>query len=454
MSSPITFSGFNEIDFNLVLNAVMAQASQPLTALQSRQSALQSQITTFDALASRVQALRSAADQLGNSASVSTMAAVSSDAAAVSVSAGNAAAAGEYDIVVNELARAQVTASASTSPDATTTVVASAGTLTIGGVAVTLSGDVTLQGLADAINGTDGIGVQAAVVRTSPTAYRLVLTSAAAGASNAFTITNGLSGGSGVTFTDTDTNGISGDSAADNAVTATDASLLVNNIAVTGTSNVFADVLPGVTITALKKDPAATIHVGVTPDSSALKTKVETFITAYNDAVKFLNDQRTAAGNGTASSIGRDPLLRQLRNSLRNELIGAHGAGVLTRLAEVGVEFSREGTLELDPTVFNEAVETQGDDVRALFAGPSGAFQAVESVLDEYAQATGFIPVAKERLKEQIATMNTQIAAMQERLALQRATLQREFTAADEAMSRLKAQQGSLGSIASVFGSF
>ena len=50
------------------------------------------------------------------------------------------------------------------------------------------------------------------------------------GAANAFTITNALTGGTGVTFTDTDHDGMSGDSAADNAVEATDASLLVNNI--------------------------------------------------------------------------------------------------------------------------------------------------------------------------------------------------------------------------------
>ena len=53
-STPITFSGFNEIDFNLVLNAVMQQASQPLVAIQSRQTALRSQVTTFDLLANRV----------------------------------------------------------------------------------------------------------------------------------------------------------------------------------------------------------------------------------------------------------------------------------------------------------------------------------------------------------------------------------------------------------------
>ena len=44
MASPITFSGFNDIDFNLILNAVMQQASQPLTALQARQSNVESQI--------------------------------------------------------------------------------------------------------------------------------------------------------------------------------------------------------------------------------------------------------------------------------------------------------------------------------------------------------------------------------------------------------------------------
>ena len=41
MSTPITFSGFNNIDFNLVVNSLMQQASQPLTSLQTQQKALQ-----------------------------------------------------------------------------------------------------------------------------------------------------------------------------------------------------------------------------------------------------------------------------------------------------------------------------------------------------------------------------------------------------------------------------
>ena len=76
--------------------------------------------------------------------------------------------------------------------------------------------------------------------------------------------------------------------------------------------------------------------------------------------VTFVNEQRTAAGGGDAASIGRDPLLRQLRNSLRTELLGPHGSEAMTRLAEVGVEFTQSGTLELDTARFREAVRTDG----------------------------------------------------------------------------------------------
>src|SRR5688572_2201012 len=191
----------------------MQQASQPLTNLQSRQRALETQITRFDALATRVTALQSAAEALGTPQAVSTLAGRSSDESAVAVAVGSDAVAGHYDVVVNDLARAQVTASTSTAPDANTTVVASAGTITIGGLAVAVAGDVTLRGLAAAINDTDGIGVHAAVVKTGDASYRLVLTSQETGSAHAFTVVNGLTGS--MTF-------------GANAVDASDASILIN----------------------------------------------------------------------------------------------------------------------------------------------------------------------------------------------------------------------------------
>jgi flagellar hook-associated protein 2 len=172
VGSPITFSGFNSIDFGSIVTALMQQASAPLTTLQTSQTALKSQITNYSTLASRISSLQSAADDLGDLTSVSAVSGTSTDAAAVAVSTSSSATAGHYDVIVNELARAQVTVSTSSAPDASTTVVASGGTLTIGGVAVTVSGNSTLQQLAEAINGTDDIGVHAPVIRTAPGTYR------------------------------------------------------------------------------------------------------------------------------------------------------------------------------------------------------------------------------------------------------------------------------------------
>src|SRR3954470_11156286 len=136
MASSITFSGFNNIDFTVVLNAVMAQESRPLAALQSRQKDLESTDAAYGQLATNLGALRAAAGGLASGRSLVTYSATSSDAAAVSVTGSREAVAGRYDVIVHELARAQTTVSTSTAPDTDTTSIADGGTLTIGGIAI------------------------------------------------------------------------------------------------------------------------------------------------------------------------------------------------------------------------------------------------------------------------------------------------------------------------------
>lgn len=435
MSTPITFSGFNDIDFNVVLNAMMAQASVPLTALQNQQAALKSRITSFDSLRGRIDTLKTAAEGLGSLSSVSATSGTSSNSAAVSISSGPAATPAHYDVVVTSLARAQVTASTETFADADTTIVASGGSITIGAAQVNISGDVTLQGLADAVNATEDMGVTAAVVQTGPGAYRLALTSTLTGTASSFSVSNALSGGAGVTF-------------GANVVEASDAAITINNIPATSSSNTFNGIVPGVTLT-VHQVAATPVGIDVAHDSGAFVEKIEQFVTGYNDMIGFLETQRMSAGAGDARSIGGDPLLRQLRGNLRSALLGAHGAAgaAYGHLAEVGVEFTRDGKLKLDRTRFDAALAANPDDVKSLFAGTAGVFPAVQTMLAEYTNAAGLISTARDRLNKQIGLMDSQIVSMQSRLALQRDALQRQFTEADAAMSRLKNQSGSLASL-------
>ena len=64
MSSPITLSGFNNIDFGQVLNALMAQERLPVSQLETQQTALTNQKTFFATFASKLAGLESAVDAL------------------------------------------------------------------------------------------------------------------------------------------------------------------------------------------------------------------------------------------------------------------------------------------------------------------------------------------------------------------------------------------------------
>ena len=448
MSSPITFSGFNNIDFNTVLTALMNQYSQPLTALQTQQSNVQAQSTTYGTLASQLSTLNDAATALGSSSNVSAFAASSSDSstASATVTSGSAAQ-GEYDVVVKQLAKAQVTASASTSPDANTTVVATGGSITIGGATVTISGSVTLQQLADQINATSGTGVTASVVQSGAAAYRLVLTSQQTGAANAFTITNGLTGGTGVTFTDTNGDGISGNSPADNAQQALDADFFVNNVEIVSNSNTVTTAIPGVTLQLSQQNPSETVAINVTASGSSLQSSLQSFISAYNTLQSWVTSQQQAAAGGDQTSIGHQSLLRGLTQQLNAALQGTYGTGVFQHLAEIGVEFTQTGTLQLNTAVFNSAVSQNPGAVQSLVSGTSEAFDSVSSMITQYTQTNGLISLAQQALTSEATQLGTQITNMQNRLNIEKASLQAEFTAADTAISTLQSQSTSLSGL-------
>ena len=160
----ITFSGFNNIDFNQVVTAIMAQERQPLARLETQQSALKTQNSAFGTLASRLSSLQSAITVIGVSSAVAGGTATSSDPSVGATSSGTAVE-GTYEVVVSSLARRQVTASAS-SYASTDDVVATGGALTLTGAdgtsaVITVDALMTVKELVDAINAAQDAPVTA-----------------------------------------------------------------------------------------------------------------------------------------------------------------------------------------------------------------------------------------------------------------------------------------------------
>jgi flagellar hook-associated protein 2 len=444
MGSPITFSGFNNIDFNSILEALSAQERQPVKQLETQQAELQKQRTAFGTLATRLGAVESAARDLGSATAFSAAKASVSNEAVAKASSGNGAATGSYSLVVDALAKAQVTVTNGTTPDADTTVVATGGSLTIGGVTVNVTGDVTLQGLATAINETADIGVTASVVR-SGSAYQLVLTGKETGAGESFTISSGLSGGAGVSFSGT------------NAQEAQDAAFTINNVPINSSSNTVEGAIAGTTLT-LQQESQNPVTIMITADLSSVEELVKKFTSAYNELMAFLEQQSKAYANKERDNIGGDPLVRQLRNSLSRVAGGEIPTGdTFTSLAQVGLSFNRTGQLEFRNADLQSALSTDRAAVVSLFQGGTGfdgVFDKVKDAIGSYTASGGLIPTAQTRLDDQLSKIGDRIGELERRLAIRREALQKEFIATDLAIAQLNASMGQLGSLGSQVGGF
>jgi flagellar hook-associated protein 2 len=282
-------------------------------------------------------------------------------------------------------------------------------------------------------------------VQSAPGAYQIVLTGRHTGANQAFTIGNSLAGGAGLSFSDADANGVY-----DNVQDARNATFTVNGLAIESASNTISDAVPGATLTLAKADPDKAVGVTVTRDTAAARERVDKLITAYNDLVGFINDQRTAASTGK-TSIARDPLVQGLKNSIRAALLDAYGnGGSFSRLAEVGIGFDQTGKMTLDKKTFENAVNGSLGSLQTLFAGDdgqSGAFGALGALIKNYTRSGGLVADVRNRLTDQTRSLTSRIDSLEAQLERRRLTLQREFQAADEAMSQLNAQVASLSSL-------
>jgi flagellar hook-associated protein 2 len=433
----ITFSGFNGIDFNTVINALVQQASTPLTNLQAQQQTLQNQKAAYTQLGTQVGNLENDTASLTSSTAFSQVNSTSSDTSVVTASAGVGALTGQYNIAVTNPATSQVTTSANGFSQPST-VVADSGSLsfTIGSTttsAIQITSATTLSQLRDQINAQNS-GVVASIVNTGST-NKLVLQSRSTGAANGFTVNSTLqnSGGTGIAF-----------AAGQNATTGNvqngqDAVLSVNNLSITSASNTITTAIPGITLNILN---AGSASVGVSTSYTNLESSINSLVTDYNNLRSFAAGQQP--NNGTSGPLANDTVLRQVTSDVNATLLQSNGSGQYQYLSQIGIQLDSSGNLTFDQQAFETAVNADPTDVQNLLQGSQGVFNTLTSHLQNLDATAGLIKTTQNSLDTQISSYNQQIADAQSRLDTYKATLQQEYAAAEQTMSQFQTEAGSL----------
>jgi flagellar hook-associated protein 2 len=302
----------------------------------------------------------------------------------------------------------------------------------------------TLQGAANAIN-RSGLGVKATVIddRSDPDApFRLMITGDSVGGDHAV-------GYPTLYFLDGDQ-----DLYFDKERPAKNGKVKVDGFEFQVGDNTVKDVIPGVTLDLKQASPGRTVNVTVQEDKEVVSGKVKTFVDGVNAVLGFIQQQNALTKDtDTSSTLGGDSLLRSVENRLRslvqNPQYGVGGS--INRLAQLGIQFNRQGTLEFDEKKFNNTLASKTADVQRFLAGNGFSSGFIPSLKRDISTllntAYGPVAIRKRALQDRISQMDEQIANKERQLAKKEEILRNKFAKLDETMSRMKGQMGQLSAI-------
>lgn len=342
------------------------------------------------------------------------------------------------DVEIRQLARAQ-TMHSSLIASASDPVGMGGLTLTVGGVAHTITIDATnnsLTGLADAINAS-GSGVRASIV-SDLGQVRLVL-KGETGAAKAFSVTADAGAeasllaltGSGLTLSQP----------------ATDAILRVDGVEYNRPTNTVSDIVPGVALTLKKAEIGVVVSLGSARPADALKQTISDFVTVFNQLQASLKEARGSVG-GAGNLRALD---RQLTALVGKALTGNAG---INSLSDIGIKTDRNGTLVLDTAKLDAALASEPDAVEALFNPPRDAARTTQTdpglafALDEIRDAAiapgGMLESLGKTLQAEASALAKNRERMEAREDAYRARLEKQYSTLDARLSAFKATQAYL----------
>ncbi len=415
------------IDVSALVQDALANQYAELTVMQNQQTAITTQQTALTSFTSDVDALQAAAQALTDPAGlIADVSATSSNSGVVSATATAGTATGTHSVVVNSLA---TTSSAYSSAVASSSTALAAGTLTIqigtnAAQTITVdSSDNTLDGLAQAINNSN-IGVSASVINDA-TGSRLAIESETSGAPGNLTITSsaGLP-----TFTQ--------------AVAGTNASLTVDGIPISSTTNTVTGAINGVTLNLSAASPNTATTITLGPDVTGQSTAINNYVSAYNKVIGDINTQEAVdASTGSAGPLASDSTVSLTQSLvLASTSYAMSNNGAISELSDLGITMNNDGTLSVNSTTLQSALQSDPAAVQSFFdSTASGSWGTnVTNALTTLADpVTGALTTDANGLTQSQSTITQEISDFQNQIDTQQTQLTSEYDTVDTTLQEL-----------------
>jgi flagellar hook-associated protein 2 len=413
------------IDVSSAVSQILQTEAIPQQQWQAQQATLQGQTSAINSIESLVSTLQTSLQGLGDpGGSASSMSATSSNTSIVTATAAPGTATGNHVVVVNNVATTGAWYSDSVA-SSTTALTAGSFNIQVGSKApttITVGGGVnTLGDLATAINGQN-LGVTASVINDS-TGSRLALVSTASGTANDFTISNDTSVG----FTQ--------------AVQGKDASLTVDGIPISSASNSVTGAVNGLTLNLVSGSANTEVNVAVAPNSDQISQAVSSFVSAYNAVIQNVNSQFAFdQTSNTAGTLAGDSTVRMLQDALLGSGSYSSTGGSISTLGQLGITMNNDGTLTLDNSALNSAIQNNFSAVQSFFQGTAsnGFATTLNNQLSSFTDPIdGAFTVELQSISSENSDLQSQIDDFQTYLNSEQTRLTTEYNQIDATLQQL-----------------
>ena len=456
----LSFSGIaSGIDSQAIIDSSVASARLArFTPNQTKVGELEETNTALQTLGQKLSALRTTLQQFTSlSGGGVSKTGSSSKESVVGATASNAATNGSYDVTVTTLAKNHTysfdqTYSSSSSPLQSTLTGAEAAadrtvTFTVGtgsnqetvSVVVT-DGAYTISQFVSDFNAAS-TKAEASLVNigteTSPS-YKVVISGSYEGTEKG-TISRTVLGASLTNLT----------SYAESA--ASNSSISISGIGtITRSTNSISDVIPGVT---LNLASAGTATVKIAEDAATTTAKMQDFVTAYNDVVKFISENNQVTRDESGSEVKNifaplagtrtdDSALQALRAQISST--SASGGSIIRVFSDLGITTERDGTIKLDTAKLQQALSSEPGSVNTIIQTFADSVALTGGTVDKFTRYSGLLDISINNNKSLITDLNRRISDAEKQIQRMADGLKERYARLEGLMSRLQQQQSSL----------
>ena len=428
MTGPITFSGLGSgLDIESIVTGLVSASSGQLTNANKRASQANAAISTLSGVGSLLSELRTVVDSLDSATKLASYSGQVSKETAAGVSVDGTASPASYTASNVLLAREQRNySSAQATKD---TALNQTGTLRFSqngtDYDIAVESTDTLADIGAKINETDAsLG---AAIFFDGTNYRLQVSGSKTGAENAFTVQ--------------ELDGVNLGLAAAPYQTARDASVDIDGFTVTSATNSIKGAIQGVTLD-LKEETTTPFTVSVQANPTSMKKSLDDFVSKYNSVIGRIHSiSGFGESTGSSPALKGDGTLRSITNRLSSTVLTQAGTGAgLETLADLGIRLNRDGTMRVDSTQMEKALQEQPDAFKKVLAGDDtndGLMDMMSDLIKSFTEVgTGMLDIRKEGLKSTMKIFESSAAREQKRLDFMEVRLRSTFSAMDAAMGQ------------------